>query len=177
MKAFSQARIGKAVLIIIGNVIPGFKGCLPSCQRRASWINLISRGHKRVILLNPPRPDVVSAYHAADLFIFGSNIECSPLVLFEAMASKTPFITVACGNAEEIVSWGHGGIVIPTISRPNGRVDADPKLLASAIEDLMNDPGRRQELAESGYKAWKDQFTWEKIAQEYERIYKTLLEI
>lgn len=175
MKAFSRARIGKSVLIIIGNVFPGSMGCLPSCKRRANWINLISRGLKRVILLNPVRSDVVAAYHAADLFIFGSNIECSPLVLFEAMASKTPFITVACGNAEEITSWGHGGIVIPTINEPKGKVDADPKVLARAIEGLINAPEERQKLAEAGYRAWKDRFTWEKIVLEYERVYEAVL--
>lgn len=172
MKAFNRARIGKSVLVIIGNVFPGNIGCLPSCKRRAGWLNLISRGQKRIILLNPPRSDVVAAYHAADLFIFGSNIECSPLVIFEAMASRTSFISVACGNAEEIANWGHGGIIIPTISRPKGRVDADPRVMAQVIEGLINNPEERQRLAETGYRAWKHRFTWEKIALEYERVYK-----
>lgn len=175
VKAFSRARLGKSVLVIIGNVLPGNKGCLSSCKRRAGWLNLVSRGQKRIILLNPPRSDVVAAYHAADLFIFGSNIECSPLVLFEAMASRTPFITVACGNAEEIANWGHGGLVVPTISRQKGRVDANPIVLAKAIENLFNNPEERQELADAGYKAWKHSFTWEKIALEYERVYRAAL--
>ena len=176
IKAFNRARIGRAVLVIIGNLLPGTKGCLPSCWRRARWVNIKTLGQKRVLLFNPPRRDVIAAYHAADIFIFGSNIECSPLVLFEAMASKTPFITIACGNAEEIVNWGHGGIVTPTIQRPNGRVDADPKAMANAIEDLINDPDERKELAEAGYNAWKDRFTWEKIALEYERVYESILD-
>ena len=176
IKAFSRARIGRAVLVIIGNLLPGTKGCLPSCWRQARWVNIKTLGQKRVLLLNPPRRDVIAAYHSADLFIFGSNIECSPLVLFEAMASKTPFITVACGNAEEIVNWGHGGIVIPTIQRPNGRVDADPKVMAKAIDDLVNNSDVREGLAEAGHEAWKNRFTWEKIALEYERVYKATLE-
>lgn len=176
MKALRRARIGKAVLVIIGNLLLDTKGCLPNCRRWASWTNIRTGGQKRVLLLNPPRQDVIAAYHAADLFIFGSNIECSPLVLFEAMASKTPFITVACGNAEEIVNWGHGGIVIPTIQRPNGRVDAYPEVMAKAIESLINDPEVGQGLAETGYNAWKERFTWEKIALEYERVYKAILD-
>ena len=176
MKAFSRARIGKSVLVIIGNLLPNAQGCLPNCKKQAAWVRLSSIGSKKVLLLNPPRTDVIAAYHAADLFIFGSNIECSPLVLFEAMASRTPFITVACGNAEEIAKWGRGGIVVPTITKPGGRVDSDPKIMAKAIEDLINNPKERQGLAKEGYMAWKDRFTWEKIALEYERVYKAALE-
>jgi glycosyltransferase involved in cell wall biosynthesis len=118
---------------------------------------------------------VVAAYHAADLFVFGSNIECSPLVLFEAMASKTPFATVACGNAEEIVDWSHGGVLVETNRRPDGMVDAEPEAMARAIEDLILNPDQRRHLAEAGYQAWLERFTWEKIAGEYERLYQSIL--
>jgi glycosyltransferase involved in cell wall biosynthesis len=174
IEAFRRARIGQAVLVIIGNTIGG-RGCLPECKIRAVWAKLSSLGRKHVLLINPPRPDVVAAYHAADLFVFGSNIECSPLVLFEAMASKTPFATVACGNAEEIVNWGHGGILLPTIQRGNGMVDAEPEAMARAIEDLILNPDQRRHLAEAGYRAWLERFTWQKIAGEYEHLYQSIL--
>src|SRR3982751_4086007 len=82
IKALKKARIGKAVLVIIGNV-PSRGGCQSRCRRQAAWVNLSSRREKRVLLISPPREDVVAAFHAADLFVFGSNIECSPVVLFE----------------------------------------------------------------------------------------------
>ena len=125
--------------------------------------------------MDPPRADVVAAFHAADLFVFGSNIECSPLVLFEAMASKTPFITNACGNAEEIIKWGNGGILVPSTQDPRGYVNTDPNIMACHIEELIENPNKRLLLAESGYNAWKEQFTWEKIAINYEKIYQTLV--
>lgn len=174
IEAFRRARIGRSVLIIIGNTLGG-KGCLSECERRARQVRLVSLGRKRVLLLDPPRPDVVAAYHAADLFVFGSNIECSPLVLFEAMASRTPFVTVACGNAQEIVNWGHGGIVVPTMQRSNGKVEAEPDDMAGAIEDLITNPGELRRLAEAGYQAWKERFTWEKIAVKYEKAYQRTL--
>jgi glycosyltransferase involved in cell wall biosynthesis len=49
------------------------------------------------------RIETLAAYHQADLFLFPSNIECSPLVLFESIASKTPFLTTDVGNAKEII--------------------------------------------------------------------------
>jgi glycosyltransferase involved in cell wall biosynthesis len=67
------------------------------------------------------RSDVIQAFHHADLFLFPSHIECSPIVLFEAMASKTPFLITDVGNAREILSWTNGGDILPTIKDLNGR--------------------------------------------------------
>jgi len=175
IEAFRRARIGKSVLIIIGNTL-GRKGCLPDCERRALLVNLVSLGRKRVMLLDPPRQEVIAAYQAADLFVFASNLECSPIVLFEAMASKTAFITVACGNAWEIVKWTEGGIVLPGERVKEGLVKATPASVVRAIEDLIDSPEERTRLAAAGYSAWKERFTWEKIALKYERLYQELVQ-
>ena len=66
---------------------------------------------KRVILTDLERQDLIQAYLAADLFVFASRIEYSPLVLFEAAAAGTPFLTVPVGNADEIVRWTGGGVL------------------------------------------------------------------
>ena len=173
--AFRRASINRAVLVIIGNTING-RGCLPDCKRRALRTRVFSLGRKRVLLLDPPRVDVIAAYHAADLFVFGSNIECSPLVLFEAMASRTPFLTTACGNAEEIVNMSHGGVLVPTIQEANGMVSASAMDMAASIENVVSDPERLSFLGEAGYQAWQQQFTWERIAARYEHLYQSLVD-
>jgi glycosyltransferase involved in cell wall biosynthesis len=175
MEAFRRARIGPATLVIIGNTL-GSPGCLPRCRLQAQFVKLASLGGKRVLLLDPPRPDVVAAYQAADLFVFGSNIECSPIVLFEASASKTPFLSTACGNAAEIAEWTGGGLIVATRSARDASVFTDPNTMARAIEDLVMDKTRLDTLRSSGYKAWKDRFSWEKIAGQYEQLYSRLLE-
>jgi len=149
-------------------------GCLPDCQLRARESNQ-RNDKKRILLLDPPRADVVSAYTAADLFVFGSNIEYSPLVLFEAMAAQTPFVTLACGNAAEIVRWSGGGVIAPTLQSEHGYVDGDPVEFARAIENLLHQPDERHLLAESGHLAWEAHFTWEKITDQYEALYQKLL--
>jgi glycosyltransferase involved in cell wall biosynthesis len=150
-------------------------GCLPDCRAQAKDINRLCAPRKQVLLLNPPRADVVAAYHAADLFIFGSNVEYSPLVLFEAMASLTPFLSLDCGNAAEIVSWSGGGRIASTIYQPDGPVNADPATFAREIDYLLNHPDERSNLAVQGHAAWLESFTWEKIARQYEEMYEQLL--
>jgi glycosyltransferase involved in cell wall biosynthesis len=171
IEAFRKARVGRAVLAIIGNALSR-RGCLPDCRRRAALVRLVSLGRKKALLLDPPRADVVAAFHAADLFLLGSKVECSPLVLFEAMASRTPFVTVACGNAEEIVDWGQGGVVVPTRRRPDGTVHAKPRAMARVIEQLITNAHERHRLAQAGYRAWQEQFSWESIAGRYEQAYQ-----
>jgi len=169
------AREGRTVLVIIGN-LSRTGGCVRDCRRRGRWVKVASLRRKHVLLLDPPRPDVVSAFHAADLFVFGSNVEYSPLVLFEAMASRTPFLTVACGSAREIVAWGGGGVIVPTEERLGGMVGADPSVMARMIEDLILNPRERDRLGEAGHGAWQGRFTWERIAGEYERLYLKVMD-
>lgn len=171
-EVFQQARIGPSVLVIIG----GMKrrgGCLTDCFRRSSWVKVTTFGKKRVILLDPPRQDVVAAFHAADIFIFCSRLEYSPLVLYEALASKTPFVSSDCGNAGEIARWTGGGVVIPSTPSPDGLASIPTGLMANEIEKLIKDSSSRQHFAEVGHEAWINQFTWEKLAAQYEKLYQS----
>jgi glycosyltransferase involved in cell wall biosynthesis len=174
MEAFRRARIGPATLIIIGNTL-GSPGCLPRCKAQARFVNLATFGKKRVLLLDPPRAGVIAAYQAADIFLFGSNIECSPIVLFEAAASGTPFISTACGNAAEIAEWTQAGVIVATQPDGNGYVRTGASAIADAIENLLGDRTRLEQLSRSGRQSWEKRFTWERIALEYERVYLKLL--
>ncbi len=167
-------RLGKMLIrAILGGVEPG---CLPDDRIYSKWINLSNRGKKRVILADPPRTDVIAALQAADLFIFGSNVEYSPLVLYEAIASHTPFVSLACGNAAEIATWSGGGIIAPTIQQGHGNVDGDPNAFASVIDQLIVDAEQRKTLAHNGYNAWQTQFTWDALVSQYETLYLSLID-
>jgi len=164
------------VLRVIARAVLGgvASGCIPDDKILSRYICLRWMGKKRVYLLDPIREDVVAALQDADLFIFGSNIEYSPLVLFEALASKTPFVSLECGNASEIVSWSGGGVLAPTVNNEDGFVDGDPKEFAKAISSLLSDDSLRIKMAERGYQSWVERFTWEKITLQYEKLYKSL---
>ncbi len=172
-----RLRAGRVIKMSVRAVLGGtFPGCLPDDRVRSWVINIKERGRKRVILLDLPRKDVVAALQAADLFIFGSNVEYSPLVLYEAVAARTPFISLACGNAAEIAAWTGGGLIAPTVQKEKGYVDGDPDKFARLISDLLQDKRKRKLLATTGFRSWRERFTWEKIVDRYESLYKSLLE-
>uniref|UniRef100_A0A832E0V0 Glycosyltransferase family 1 protein n=1 Tax=candidate division WWE3 bacterium TaxID=2053526 RepID=A0A832E0V0_UNCKA len=180
IEIFSRAKIKNAALLIVGNIFGG--GCSLSCPRKAFFFNLSPRrwfpagDGKRLIITELSREETVAAYQSADLFLFPSNIECSPIVLFEAMASRTPFLTADVGNSAEIVEWSGGaGIVLPTDKDAQGFARVRIPGSVEILEEIYHDSVRRQKMAEAGFQAWKKRFTWEKIALEYESLYRNLL--
>jgi glycosyltransferase involved in cell wall biosynthesis len=124
---------------------------MPSLQAQAAGLNVR-------FLVNIPRAETVAAFHAADLFLYGSYRESGPLVIIEAKASRTPFISTDCGNVHE---W-QGGIVCA------------PQAMAFHANRLLDDEGQRQHLAEAGWREWKEKLTWEAVTDCWEELYLRL---
>ncbi len=174
---FGRSALKSSTLLIVGNRI--HPGCFRSCRIKAWRASIFPEslmGEKKVVVADLCREDTVAAYHSADLFLFPSNVECSPLVLFEAMASQTPFLTTDVGNSREIIDWSGGGMLLPTLDSPAGNSLADIAGSAAVLEKVWKDQGLRDHLAGSGYAAWKERFTWEKITREFERLYTILID-
>lgn len=131
---------------------------------------------KTVMITDLPRPTLIQAFIAADLFVFASNVEYSPLVLFESAAAGTPFITVPVGNSEEITHWTGAGMVCPAVRDAKGYTRVEPYDLAQSISQLALDQPLREKLSAAGKRNWKEKFTWEKISRQYESIFFRLLE-
>jgi glycosyltransferase involved in cell wall biosynthesis len=125
---------------------------------------------KQTLLLDLPRDELVQAFKNADLFVFASNIEYSPLVLFESAAAGTPFLTVPVGNAEEIAEWTGGGIICPGNVDSKGYTRLSPKVLAAHMKNAMNSPQLLKEHGQRGYDNWKEKYSWAKIVVDYEKI-------
>jgi glycosyltransferase involved in cell wall biosynthesis len=129
-----------------------------------------TQGRKKVLKTSLSREDTVQAFLSADLFVFASNIEYSPLVLFEAAAAGTPFITVPVGNSPEIVQWTGGGVLCPAPIDEAGFTRVDPAVLARSIETMIRDAPLRRRLGEAGRRSFREKFYWRLIAKSYEKI-------
>lgn len=134
-----------------------------------------SQTNKLVLITDLPRKELTQAFMAADLFVFASNIEYSPLVLHEAAAAGTPFLTVDVGNAAEIAQWTGAGIMCPSEVDAKGYTRVDEAVLATSMAALVKQKRMLEKLGEAGKKKWKEQFTWEKITDQYERLFLQLV--
>lgn len=198
MEIFKKAKIKNSTFVIVAQN----KGlCYADCKKKEEKINTskhFKKDNKKIIVQKFTRDETVALLKEADLFIFPSNIECSPIVLFETMASKTPFLATDVGNSIEIARWSESGIILPTIKRQSldiypiyitkkviklligkktGNLYSIAKTCKSAkiLEKLYNDKDKLNKMGENGYKAWINRFTWEKISDDYENLYKKLL--
>ena len=117
----------------------------------------------------------MDAYFAADLFAFASQVECSPLVLYEAAAAGLPAVTVPVGNSRRSSSRTGGGVVVSAGRRRDGDTDPDPATLASGMMELLDQPRRLREMGDHARGVWEDEFTWSVVAARYEALYAQLV--
>ena len=177
MEIFKRSNVDDATLVIIGNKF-GRNGCLRGCQRTAQKMNLafrLQRKKKKVVVMDPDRKTTLGIFRAADLFLFPSNIEASPLVLFEACASKTPFLATDVGNSVEIARWTGGGEILTTTKDDQGYSHAKIAESAKMLEDLYHDTDKRERLAEAGHKSWQNKYSWARISDSYLKLYQEVL--
>jgi glycosyltransferase involved in cell wall biosynthesis len=125
---------------------------------------------KKAIRTDLQRSDLIQAYLAADLFVFASKVEYSPLVLFEAAAAGTPFLTVPVGNADEIVGWTGGGMLCPAKKDDFGYTTVDPQVLAAAMARCMTDRTVLSHIGATARERCKRLFDWPVVVGYYESI-------
>ncbi|MGL4596143.1 MAG: glycosyltransferase family 4 protein [Bacteroidia bacterium] len=177
VKIFAQAQdenLKQARLLLVGDDSEKFMKKLFSGFSGWQLRRKLKRMQKEVVAKSLSRDETLAAYHAADLFLFPSWIECSPVVLFECMASQTPFLVSDVGNAKEIIAWSNAGALLPTTIDKHGYSHAQIEPSAKLLDAWMNDDAKRQEAAKKGFDVWQQKFTWEHIASQYESLYKQL---
>jgi glycosyltransferase involved in cell wall biosynthesis len=173
---FKKSKIKNSTLLIIGNLLN--EGCGPGCSNKAAKFNksIISKLKKQKIIVKYIiRKDTVQLLKSSDLFLFPSNIEASPIVLFEACAAKTPFLVTDVGNSKEIINWTNGGKLLPTYKDEEGFSHAKINDSVAELQKIYNNPKLREQMATQGYKAWKAKYSWEKITEQYLKLYKKVL--
>ncbi len=108
-------------------------------------------------------PTLRRAYHTADALLFPSLYEGFGYPVLEAYASGLPVVSSGAGGLREV-----GGDSLVVVE---GR---DPASYATTLEDLANDPSRREALVERG-RAQALPFSWKVTAEKSANVYRTLL--
>ncbi|PIR46851.1 MAG: hypothetical protein COV07_02185 [Candidatus Vogelbacteria bacterium CG10_big_fil_rev_8_21_14_0_10_45_14] len=122
----------------------------------------------KVLVLGPyigaERHKLFDLYRAADVFAFPSTSDTQSMVTIEAFAAYTPAIVAEVGPLPDLVREGRG------ITFPPENI----KKLTEALLYVYENP---KELRKMGEKAreYADNFTVEKVADEWERRYNSLI--
>ncbi|HET7476933.1 MAG TPA: D-inositol-3-phosphate glycosyltransferase [Dermatophilaceae bacterium] len=118
-------------------------------------------GISDIVRFEPPvsRPVLARWYQAADLVAVPSYSESFGLVAVEAQACGTPAVAAAVGGLPEAV--GDGGVLVP---------GHDPLTWSRAVEELVDSPGRRRELARRAA-AHARQFGWNRTTDLLLEVY------
>lgn len=130
---------------------------------------LVALNVPHLFLSDISRNETISAFIDADMFLFPSQKEVSPLVLLESMASRTPWVSLQVGNAIDL----RGGIIVPSGVHPNGdRVYTKEvyKDFAKSIDTLATDDSFRDSLGNEGYELARDSYDWSNIINAYHNI-------
>jgi len=83
-----------------------------------------------------------------------------------AYAFKKPVVVTDVGSIPEVVENGRTGYIVPP---------EDPKKLAEAIIDLLEDKEKRKKMGENGYKKTEEELSWDSIAVKTIEVYKKAL--
>lgn len=164
IEAFKRMKRNDTTLVIIGeSKVSGGVRRLGHLLLDYARCRITSLFNSRIKLIQGGllrRAGVVSAYREADIFLFGSALECAPLVMYESFAAKTPFITRPVGNVgdhREILK------IVETTSE-----------MARVANYILDDKETAQAIAHRAFAVWQKEHTWEKVTEQYEALYKRL---
>jgi starch synthase len=103
-------------------------------------------------------------YSRADVYVAPSTWkEPLGLVILEAMAAKTPVISTRAGGVTSLIKDGYNGYLVHV-----KRSDE----IAARVNELLDNPQLRQKMAQRSYDLVVKRFTWDRIAEQFETIYK-----
>ncbi|MDQ7818384.1 MAG: glycosyltransferase family 4 protein [Melioribacteraceae bacterium] len=154
INAFQKAGIKNSILVLIGSQFNKYSDYLKN--------TLIGEGeYNPIVLLEKiPREKIISALFDAELFLFGSQIEYFPLVILEAMAAGTPFISTDVGCVKNLP----GGLIVNSVEE-----------MAAKINLLISNNKLGEQLSKDGIEAVKKKYEWSIIIDQYEQLFYQLL--
>jgi len=120
-----------------------------------------------LVIKNPPREDVISAYGESQFLVLPSQWELSPLVPLESFAFKKPVISTRSHGIPFTVKDDETGILVEP-----GNSDE----LAKAITKLLLDDELREKLGLSGYKFVHEECNCISMAKNSLKLYEQVLE-
>ncbi|CAG7845609.1 Alpha-maltose-1-phosphate synthase [Pseudoclavibacter triregionum] len=148
------------------------KGLVEELQQERDGVIWLSR--------HLSKPEIMVALSAATCFVCPSIYEPLGIVNLEAMACGTAVVGTATGGIPEVVQDGVTGRLVPIEQVQDGTgtpVDPDRYIadLAAVLNEVVSDPEKAAEYGRAGRERAEREFTWSRISEETQAIYRELI--
>jgi glycosyltransferase involved in cell wall biosynthesis len=111
--------------------------------------------------------DLAGWYAAFDAFCLTSANEGTPVAAIEALAAGKPVVATRVGGTPAVVDDGVTGFLAD---------EGDVAMLAQRLAELAGDPARRGEMGRAGATSMRERYAVERMTDDVERLYRSLLE-
>jgi len=113
-----------------------------------------------------PEKELLKEYKSSTLFVLPSLFEGMPLTLLEAWASSLPVIATRVGENPYLIKHRYNGWLVEP-----GNADE----LAETLKEVLNTPKQKLKIVgERGYKIVKRVYTWDRVAENTLKIYRSI---
>jgi glycosyltransferase involved in cell wall biosynthesis len=120
-----------------------------------------------IVIKNPPRENVISAYGESEFLVLPSQWELSPLVPLESFAFKKPVISTNSHGIPYTVQNNKNGILVEP---------ENPEELSNAIIKLLDNPSLRDNLGSAGYDFVQRECNCISMAKNHLKLYQNILD-
>ncbi len=131
----------------------------PACEQMAANLGIAEKVKFTGALI-----DVVPELDPADIFIHLPKTETFGIVLAEAMARALPVVTVRVGGVPEVVQDGETGLILASREDTSG--------ILTAIEQLVSDRARREQMGQRGHMAALERFSLQALERDLNDLYR-----
>ena len=126
-----------------------------------------SRENMLVIPATIDEAKVAEAYRAADVVVYPSRADTSPLAILEAFATATPVVATRVGGIPELVVDGRNGLLVEY---------GDVPALGAAIRRLLEEPDLARGLGAAGLADAREQYDLDHVVDLWLAWYEELAE-
>ena len=135
---------------------------------RQEWELLAARlGIRDQVTFAGVRQDMPGVYASFDLLVLPSLCEAMPMCVLEAMAAGKPVVATRVGAVPKLVDANQTGLLVEP---------GDINGLATAINQILNEPTRAREMGANGQDRVIKHFSAESMAAQYLDLYRGVVE-
>jgi glycosyltransferase involved in cell wall biosynthesis len=151
VRSVLRAEIDAATLILIGPEMNDY-----ARRIAATWAERRPATNADLLCLyGLTQTEILGAHRAADIYLSASRTECFPLVILDAMAARTPFVSTPVGCVPDL---------------PGGLLAATEQEMAQGISRLASTPSMRAQLGEQGRAACERSYNWPAVSRQYAKL-------